>query len=175
LWKNTDCLNKFASKYDNVAQLGNIIFSNQLLHLSLFTMKEDYKFSKDLSKEFEFITSRSSGPGGQNVNKVNSKVELRFSVFDSNILTQEEKDIIFKKLYHHISNQGILSVTAQTERSQILNKEIAIQKFYQWIELALKPVKPRRKTRPTRASKEKRLADKQQHAQKKESRRKLDF
>ena len=135
-------------------------------------MKEDYKFSKDLSKEFEFITSRSSGPGGQNVNKVNSKVELRFSVFNSNILTPEEKEIIFRKLYHHINSQGILIVTAQTERSQILNKEIAIEKFYQWMELALKPVKPRKKTRPTRASIEKRKTDKQQQSNKKESRRK---
>ena len=138
-------------------------------------MKETYKFSKDLSKEFEFITSRSSGPGGQNVNKVNSKVELRFSVFDSNILSQEEKESIFKKLYHHINSQGILSVTAQTERSQILNKEIVIQKFYQWIELALTPVKPRKKTRPTRASIEKRKTDKQQLSKKKESRRKPDY
>ncbi|WP_321298072.1 alternative ribosome rescue aminoacyl-tRNA hydrolase ArfB [Marinifilum fragile] len=138
-------------------------------------MKDDYKFSKDLSKEFEFITSRSSGPGGQNVNKVNSKVELRFSVFDSNILSQEEKETIFKKLYHHINSQGILSVTAQTERSQVLNKEIAIQKFYQWIELALKPVKPRKKTRPTRASIEKRKTDKQQLSKKKEGRRKPDL
>ncbi|MPQ46830.1 aminoacyl-tRNA hydrolase [Marinifilum sp. N1E240] len=138
-------------------------------------MKEVYQFSKDLSKEFEFITSRSSGPGGQNVNKVNSKVELRFSVFDSKILTQEEKETLFKKLYHHINNQGILAVTAQTERSQLMNKEIAIQKFYQWIELALKPEKPRKKTRPTRASKEKRLAGKQIQSQKKESRKKPDF
>lgn len=146
-----------------------------ILNISLLPMKDDYKFSKDLSKEFEFITSRSSGPGGQNVNKVNSKVELRFSVFDSNILTQEEKETIFRKLYHHINSQGILSVTAQTERSQILNKEIAIQKFYQWIELALKPVKPRKKTRPTRASIEKRKTDKQQLSKKKENRKKPDL
>ncbi len=150
-------------------------FLFQILNISLLTMKDDYKFSKDLSKEFEFITSRSSGPGGQNVNKVNSKVELRFSVFDSNILSQEEKETIFKKLYHHINSQGILSVTAQTERSQVLNKEIAIQKFYQWIELALKPVKPRKKTRPTRASIEKRKTDKQQLSKKKEGRRKPDL
>ncbi len=150
-------------------------FLFQILNISLLTMKDDYKFSKDLSKEFEFITSRSSGPGGQNVNKVNSKVELRFSVFDSSILSQEEKETIFKKLYHHINSQGILSVTAQTERSQVLNKEIAIQKFYQWIELALKPVKPRKKTRPTRASIEKRKTDKQELSKKKESRRKPDL
>lgn len=108
-------------------------------------MTDQYIFSKDLSSELEFITSKSGGPGGQNVNKVNSKVELRFSLFDSVILTKQEKEIIFKKLYHHINNDGILSVTAQTERSQLQNKQIAIEKFYQWIEIALTPVKPRKK------------------------------
>ncbi|NOU58547.1 alternative ribosome rescue aminoacyl-tRNA hydrolase ArfB [Marinifilum caeruleilacunae] len=138
-------------------------------------MKDTYQFTKDLSSEFEFITSRSSGPGGQNVNKVNSRVELRFSVFESKILSEDEKEIIFRKLYHNINKEGILSVTAQTERSQILNKEIAIQKFYQWIELALTPVKPRKKTRPTRSSVEKRKTDKQQQSKKKENRRKPDY
>lgn len=138
-------------------------------------MGDKYKFTKDLSNEFEFITSRSSGPGGQNVNKVNSKVELRFVVFESKLLTPEEKETIFIKLYHHISNQGILSVISQTDRSQIQNKEIAIEKFYQWIEIALTPVKPRRKTRPTKASKERRLEGKQAQAQKKENRKKPEL
>jgi ribosome-associated protein len=138
-------------------------------------MKVDYKFLKDLSPEFEFFTSKSGGPGGQNVNKVNSKVELRFNLFESKLLTEEEKETIFRKLYHHISNQGILSVVSQTERSQLDNKEVAIQKFYQWIELALKPQKPRKRTRPTKASVEKRLADKQQISDKKESRRKPEL
>ncbi len=138
-------------------------------------MAEQYKFTKDLSKELEFTTSRSSGPGGQNVNKVNSKVELRFSLFDSKILTDEEKQIIFVKLYHHINSDGILSVTAQNERSQVQNKEITIEKFYQWIQIALTPVKPRRKTRPTKASKERRLETKQVQSQKKENRKKPDL
>jgi ribosome-associated protein len=138
-------------------------------------MSDKYKFTKDLSPEFEFMTSRSSGPGGQNVNKVNSKVELRFAVFESEILTKREKETIFIKLYHHINNLGILSVTAQTERSQVQNKEIAIEKFYQWVEIALTPVKPRRKTSPTRASKEKRLEGKQAQAQKKETRKKPEL
>nr|WP_320119422.1 alternative ribosome rescue aminoacyl-tRNA hydrolase ArfB [uncultured Marinifilum sp.] len=138
-------------------------------------MKEVFQFSKDLSKEFKFISSRSSGPGGQNVNKVNSKVELRFSIFDSKILSPEEKETLFRKLYHHINSDGVLIVSAQNERSQLSNKEIAIEKLYQWIELALKPVKPRRKTRPTRASKEKRIADKQMQAKKKQDRKKPDF
>ncbi|WP_372754004.1 alternative ribosome rescue aminoacyl-tRNA hydrolase ArfB [Labilibaculum sp.] len=138
-------------------------------------MTDQYHFTKDLSKEFEFITSRSSGPGGQNVNKVNSKVELRFAIFESEQLTQKEKERIFLKLYHRISNDGILSVTAQTERSQLKNKEIAIKKFYQWIEIALQPTKTRKKTKPTKASKERRLDEKQAKSQKKENRKKLNL
>jgi len=79
------------------------------------------------------------------------------------------------KLYHHINSDGILSVTAQNERSQVQNKEIAIEKFYQWVEIALTPVKPRRKTRPTKASKEKRLTGKQVQAKKKENRKKPEL
>jgi ribosome-associated protein len=138
-------------------------------------MKEEYSFQKDLSKEFEFITSRSSGPGGQNVNKVNSKVELRFSIFDSKILSQEEKQTLFIKLYHRINNQGILTVVSQEERSQLRNKEIAIEKFYSWISLALQPAKERKKTRKPKAAIEKRLSNKKAKSEKKESRRKPDY
>lgn len=138
-------------------------------------MTAQYTFSKDLSSELEFIASKSGGPGGQNVNKVNSKVELRFSLFNSEILTKQEKEIIFKKLYHHINNDGILSVTAQTERSQLQNKQIAIEKFYQWIEIALTPVKPRKKTKPSLASKEKRLDEKQIVSEKKTIRKKPEL
>jgi ribosome-associated protein len=138
-------------------------------------MKEEYSFQKDLSKEIEFITSRSSGPGGQNVNKVNSKVELRFSIFDSKILSQEEKQTLFIKLYHRINNQGILTVVSQEERSQLRNKEIAIEKFYSWISLALQPAKERKKTRKPKAAIEKRLSNKKAKSEKKESRRKPDY
>jgi ribosome-associated protein len=132
-------------------------------------------FNKDLSSEFEFVTSRSSGPGGQNVNKVNTKVELRFSVFSSKILSEEEKQTIFVKLYHRINKQGILSVVAQSERSQLRNKEIAIEKFYKWLKLAFQVQKERKKTRPSKASKEKRLSDKQNRAQTKQNRRKPEW
>ena len=73
----------------------------------------------DLSSEFQFLTSRSSGPGGQNVNKVNSKVELRFEIQNSLLLTGEQKEILLAKLATKISSEGILSVVSQIDRSHL--------------------------------------------------------
>lgn len=127
----------------------------------------------DLSGEFQFFTSRSSGPGGQNVNKVNSKVELRFDVHNSVLLTQEQKDIICLKLASKINDEGILSVVSQKDRSQLSNKEDAIQKLYQLLTKALTPVKPRKKTRPTQSSVEKRLTQKRLKSETKQNRQKF--
>lgn len=127
----------------------------------------------DLSAEFQFFTSRSSGPGGQNVNKVNSKVELRLDIRNSAILTQEQKDLICTKLASKITDEGILSVVSQRDRSQFSNKEDAVQKLYQLIIKALTPVKPRRKTKPTQGSVEKRLTQKRQKAEIKQTRQKF--
>jgi ribosome-associated protein len=111
----------------------------------------------DLSAEFQFLTSRSSGPGGQNVNKVNSKVELRFDIQNSELLTSEQKEILLSKLASKITSEGILCVVSQRDRSQLANKEDSIAKLYALLAKALKPVKPRKNTRPTRNSIEKRL------------------
>ncbi len=75
--------------------------------------------NKDFSKEFTFVTSRSSGPGGQHVNKVNTRVELRFNVIASQLLTEKEKAILQKKLQSQLTNDGDLIISSQTERSQI--------------------------------------------------------
>ena len=128
----------------------------------------------DLSTEFQFLTSRSSGPGGQNVNKVNSKVELRFDVQNSALLTDEQKEILLVKLSAKISSEGILSIVSQRDRSQLANKEDAIRKFYILISKALKPVKRRRSTRPTKGSVEKRLTGKRIKAGIKQNRSKVD-
>ena len=114
----------------------------------------------DLSAEFQFLTSRSSGPGGQNVNKVNSKVELRFDIQNSDLLSEDQKNILLVKLASKITSEGILSVVSQRDRSQLSNKEDAIEKLYLLISKALTPVKPRKNTRPTKGSVEKRLATK---------------
>ena len=127
----------------------------------------------DLSAEFQFATSRSSGPGGQNVNKVNSKVELRFDIAHSEILTTEQKEILLQKLTSKITSDGILSVVSQRDRSQLANKEDVISKFYALLARALKPQKPTNKTKPSKRSVEKRLTSKRIKAEIKQSRQKF--
>ncbi|MGQ8337266.1 alternative ribosome rescue aminoacyl-tRNA hydrolase ArfB [Sunxiuqinia sp. A32] len=128
----------------------------------------------DLSNEFVFQTSRSSGPGGQNVNKVNSRVELRFNIKDSTLLTDRQKEILLKKLETKLTSDGLLLIVSQEERSQFRNKEIAIEKLYTLLAKALKPVKKRKSTRPTRASIEKRIQSKKRLAEKKSRRGRID-
>jgi len=130
--------------------------------------------NRHFEQEFEFITSRSGGPGGQHVNKTNSKVELRFNIEKSALLFDEEKERIREKLVRKINKDGILQITAQEERSQIKNKRICIKKFYKLLEDALKKSKKRKKTRPSLKSVLKRLERKKQHSEKKDRRRK-DF
>ena len=128
----------------------------------------------DLSAEFIFQASRSSGPGGQNVNKVNSKIELRFNIQNSSILTENQKQILTSMLSTKISLDGFLIVVSQRDRSQLVNKEDAIRKVYELFEKALRPVKRRKSTRPTRSSVEKRLTGKRIKADIKQTRQKLE-
>lgn len=123
--------------------------------------------NRDFSSEFTFATSRSSGPGGQNVNKVNSKVELRFAVDQSTLLSEREKQVILSKLKNRVNNDGELIITVQTDRSQLKNKEEAVEKFNELVIKALTPRKPRRATRPTKASIERRLETKKQNSERK--------
>lgn len=127
---------------------------------------------KGLTRECEFSASRSSGPGGQNVNKVNSQVSLRFDVNNSVLLEEEEKKILLQKLASHISGQGILIITVQTHRSQLQNKEEAISKFNKLIEKAFTFKKVRKASKPTKAAVKRRLEDKRNLAQKKKDRQK---
>lgn len=122
---------------------------------------------RNFESEFSFAASRSSGPGGQNVNKVNTKVELRFAIESSSCLSDFEKQKIYIKLKNRINSYGELIFISQTERSQLKNKEVAIEKFYQLIAFALKPVKRRKPSKPTRASVEKRIQRKKAKSQKK--------
>ena len=130
---------------------------------------------RDFIKEFKFQTSRSSGPGGQNVNKVSTRVELRFNVMESQLLTEREKEILQIKLATRISQEGILSIAVQIERSQLRNKQLAIEKFFDLVSKALAPIKKRRPTKPSRGAKERRLQAKTEGAQRKARRRSDDW
>ena len=126
-----------------------------------------------IENELEFSASRSSGPGSQNVNKVNTKVELRFNIAQSAYLTDSQKQKIEKYCNNKINSNGELIISSQTERSQLKNKEKAIERFQHLIAMALKPVKPRKATKPTLTSIEKRLSNKKVLSEKKEFRGKI--
>ena len=126
-------------------------------------------WSKILS-EISFRTSRSSGAGGQHVNKTETKVEVLFEVMSSEGLSDEEKAIIMQRLMHRITEEGILVFKSQKFRSQIENKEQAVLNLNTHMVKALTPVVKRVKTKPTKGSVEERLESKRKVAEKKESR-----
>ena len=120
-------------------------------------MDPDELKNRNLENEFVYSASRSSGPGGQNVNKVSTKVELRFNLHLTTGFSEIEKDLILKKLKNKINNYGELILVSQSERSQVLNKVAVTEKFYVLISKALTLAKRRRSTNPTLTSKIKRL------------------
>lgn len=135
-------------------------------------MSQKILTATNLMPELIFTTSRSGGPGGQNVNKVNSKVTLRFSVVSSAILSDEQKEILLTKLQSKLTQEGELVVNAQEARSQIENKEIALKKFDELIAKAFFKKKARKASKPSKASVKKRLEEKKMHSKKKQLRNK---
>jgi ribosome-associated protein len=129
---------------------------------------------RDFTPELIFSASRSSGPGGQNVNKVSTKVELRFHVMNSSLLSQEEKVLLTEKLLSRINREGELVLVSQSERTQLKNRETVLEKFYSLIRKALTPRKKRKPTKPSPEAREKRLENKRIRAAKKEQRRKKE-
>jgi len=124
----------------------------------------------DFSPEVCFSTSRSSGSGGQHVNKVETRVELIFDVVNSGLLTDEQKVLVLEKLKRRISKEGILRIAYGRSRSQAHNKKKVTERFYKLIEEALSEDKERIPTKPSEAYHNKRLKKKKQQSQKKKDR-----
>ena len=123
-------------------------------------------------KELHFKAVRSSGAGGQHVNKVSSKVELYFDLSSSEAFTEKEKQLLLKNLSNRINKEGILKIYSSESRSQHTNKEKVVKRLFKIIEKGLIVPKKRRPTKMSRAQKIKRLDNKTKHATKKNLRKK---
>jgi ribosome-associated protein len=133
-------------------------------------MKPEELKSRHFEKEFIFSATRSSGPGGQNVNKVNTRIELRFNILTSLLLSEAEKQMIAGKLGKKITGEGDIIIVSQTERSQLENKRIAVEKFYILIAKALTKKKRRIPTSPGAGAIARRLEVKRKRSDIKKSR-----
>jgi ribosome-associated protein len=121
----------------------------------------------DLQRDIHYKTSRSGGKGGQNVNKVSSKVELLFSITDTTLFTEDEKQLLNTRLQSRLNKDGFLQVVCDEERSQYLNKEIALEKLSEILTRALHQPKKRKASKPSKSSIAARLDDKRRAALKK--------
>jgi len=132
-----------------------------------------------LLNELDFEYVRSSGPGGQKVNKTASKVQLRWNINESKVFTEEKKERIRK--YLHTYRQGLITkkddliLECDDERFQSRNKEIVIERFKKLIQQTLKKKKKRKKTKPSKAVIERRLEEKKRQSEKKKSRQKIKY
>lgn len=123
-----------------------------------------------LNKEVNYKTSRSGGAGGQNVNKVSTKVDLFFDLNNSKVFSEKQKQIILVKLANRINNDGVLHLQCDETRSQLKNKELVFKRLVDLISKALVPIKKRKATKPSKAAVKKRLDTKKKQSEKKQNR-----
>lgn len=126
---------------------------------------------RNFTKELTYKTSRSSGAGGQNVNKVETSVTVLWKVADTEFFSNEEIELILEKLKNRINQDGILQLTVSESRTQLQNKKIATDKILELVEKSLYKPKPRKATKPSKRQIEKRITAKKQISEKKENRR----
>lgn len=127
-----------------------------------------------LYPELDFTASRSGGPGGQNVNKVNSKISVRFDVRHSEILTEEEKEVVLLRIAQYLTKTGVLQVVSQENTSQLENKQAVIAKLDALLAKAFEKRKTRKKSKPSHAAVQKRIQAKKHLSEKKKWRQKPD-
>jgi ribosome-associated protein len=125
--------------------------------------------------ELDVRVSRSSGAGGQHVNKTSSRVEIFWNISTSRALTDDQRSRLLEKLASRLTTEGSIRIVASDMRSQSRNRELAEERLVETVRRALIVPKRRRATRPTRASKEARLESKKRRSQKKSERRKNPF
>jgi ribosome-associated protein len=121
--------------------------------------------------EITFQTSRASGPGGQNVNKTESRVELRFHLQNSQLLSEHQKQLLLEKLAPRLTADGYLLLVAQDDRSQLRNKDLVLLRFHELLQRSLRRPKPRKATKPSAGAVRKRLETKKRTGEKKANRR----
>lgn len=122
--------------------------------------------------EFDFTFARSSGPGGQNVNKVNTRIMLRFDVVNSPRLSDWQRGRIRSRLATRITKDGVLVIVSQRHRTQRANRQATVERFSELLCEALKRKRVRKKTKPSRGSIERRLDSKKRHSRQKKARSK---
>ena len=124
--------------------------------------------------ELSFRASRAGGPGGQHVNQSSTKVEVRWQVTESPSITEAERERLLEKLTSRIDSKGFLRVVADERRSQLRNREAAVERLNELVREALKTPKPRRMTKPPASANRKRLEDKRKRGAQKQQRRPVD-